>query len=256
MRITAVAWKLTAATAGLVLLAGAPAAHGAAKRPLRIDWRYTSTCSTPAPDTPAGYAAMLNNTASPNSVWGAADLSISVPLPDGRDVWLYGDTFESTGAFPHSTALVQDRGCLHVSNNGAQLLPNDDPQHIYWIASARQAWRVGPNAINVTATAITLTGTGVWDFQYAGHMRTARVTINSEGDATFRFWVSDVVEPMPDPGPLFACETPQLPYHYCYSKHTHPEAHLADGKTLVTMCQGWTDGLHPVADYRPLYSEQ
>ena len=67
--------------------------------------------------------------------WGAADVSISVQLLDGRALWLYGDTF-STKRFVHSTAIVQDRGCLHVANAGDQLLPNDDDTHIYWIHDA------------------------------------------------------------------------------------------------------------------------
>jgi hypothetical protein len=102
------------------------------------------------------------------TVWGAADGSISVKV-GATSVWLYGDTF-STGRFVLSTAIAQDHGCLHVSHGGAQLLPNDNATHIYWIKSAVA---VSPTRVDVRARTVTLTGTRPWAFKNGGFDRAA-----------------------------------------------------------------------------------
>lgn len=205
-------------------------------------------CATAAPTSAVGYTKMF--AAINPAQWGAADTSVSVPLADGRSVWVYADTF-SAGRFMHSTAIVQDKGCLHVSHGGAQLLPNDDAKHIYWPVSAKIS---GGNVL-VTAEATTLIGTGAWDFRYGGHMRTALVTVNAAGDVTFARWVSAVRTAAPNAGPMYRFDS--NPHHFGYARHTHPEAHLASGRTLVTTCQNWDDGtMHAFADYRPIFSER
>jgi hypothetical protein len=203
-------------------------------------------CTKPAPTTTTGYAAMF--AAVPTSQWGAGDLSISVPLGH-RSVWLYGDTF-SAGRFVHSTAIVQTGGCLHVSHAGAQLLPNDDAHHIYWINTAT----AHGSTLTIQALAITLTGKGVWAFRYTGHIRTAQATVSPAGDVTFVRWTADRKSPMPSPSPVYRIDN--RPHHFGYARHTHPEAHLASGRMLVTICQGYDDGiLHPFADSRPIFTE-
>lgn len=202
-------------------------------------------CRKPLPATAAGFAQLFSSL--PPSEWGAADVSISVPMPDGRIVWLYGDTF-SAGRFVHSTAIVQDRGCLHVSQRGAQLLPNDDAKHIYWISTARA---VSSTALVITARRILLTGTCVWCFADGGLSRTALVSIDQQGDARFIRWTASQPGPAPDPGPMYNLG----PHHFGYARHVHPEITLADGHHLVTTCQNWDDGsLHQFADYRPIFS--
>lgn len=217
-----------------------------------IHARVALRCATPAPTTVAGYARLFSGL--PVSEWGAADGSMSVPLSDGRSVWLYGDTL-SAGRFVHSTAITQDRGCLHVSHQGAQLLPNDDAKHIYWVLGATARG----NSLLVRARAITLVGTGPWDFRDGGHTRTALTTVNATGDVTFVRWLRDVRSQAPNPGPMIDCEAPaaSTPHHVCYSRHTHPEAHLAGGRVLITTCQNWDDGVfHPFAAYRPIFSSR
>ena len=181
--------------------------------------------------------------------WGAADVGISVPLPDGRSIWLWGDTYSTGNGFVHSTAITQDRGCLHVSHQGAQLLPNNDAAHIYWIERGVAA---DPAHISITARAVVLTGTGPWDFADGGYNRTALAAVSPVGDVTFVRWTGRHVTPPPDPG-QWGPGTTQT--HYVYARHTHPEARLASGLTLVTWCQNWAT-LHPLADYRPIWSEQ
>ena len=206
----------------------------------------TTRCMLDSPASAAGYAALWDTI--PVSQWGAADLSISVPLADGRAVWLYGDTL-STGRFVHSTAITQDAGCVRVSHAGAQLLPNDDATHIYWIESAK-AIRGG---LAIRARSVVLTGTGAWAFKDGGFSRIATARVDSLGNVTFASWGTKIISPEPNSGPLYP-----LPgeCHFGYAKHTHPEATLASGKTLVTMAQNWDCGQHPLSDYRPLWSEQ
>jgi hypothetical protein len=239
---------------GSVLLAGVGGAafaasashiteHPAAVAPVTVK-AQPKGCTKPAPTTAKGYAAMF--AAVPTSQWGAGDVSISVPLAE-RSVWLYGDTF-SAGRFVHSTAIVQDRGCLHVSHGGAQLLPNDDARHIYWIDSATGHG----STLTIQARAITLTGTGAWAFRDGGHTRTASASVSAAGDVSFVRWTADHESPAPNPGPMY----PYGPHHFGYGRHIHPEARLASGRVLVTVSQNWDDGvLHPFADYRPIFSE-
>lgn len=183
----------------------------------------------------------------PTKVWGAADGAASVKV-GARSVWLYGDTF-SDGRFAHSTAITQDRGCLHVSNGGAQLLPNDDASHIYWIESAVA---VSPTRLDVRARAVTLTGIKAWAFKDGGFDRIAVTALNATGDLTFSHWGPKVATPVPDPGPMYVYG----PHHFGYGRRTHPELGLASGRMLVTTCQNWDDDvLHPPAEYRTLFTE-
>jgi hypothetical protein len=202
-------------------------------------------CGTPAPTTAVGFAHLFA-TLNP-SEWGAADVAISVPLGDGRSVWLFGDTL-STRRFVHSSAITESGGSLHVSHHGAQLLPNVDAETIYWIDGGKET----AEGLTISARAIRLTGTGPWDFTDAGWSRTALATVSPAGDVTFVRWLSKTSSPAPNPGRMYVYG----PHHFGYARHTHPEFKLADGHVLVTTCQNWDDGkTHPLAAYRPLFSE-
>lgn len=155
-----------------------------------------ASCAKKAPATARESAAIF--AALPTKTWGAADGSISVKVA-ARSVWLYGDTF-SDGRFAHSTAITQNRGCLHVSHGGAQLLPNDNVSHIYWIQSAVT---VSPTRVDVRARTVTLTGTKAWAFKDGGFDRTAFPRLNAAGDLTFAYWDAKVATPIPDPGPMY-----------------------------------------------------
>ena len=208
--------------------------------------------------------------------WGAGDVSISAKLEDGtgRAVWLYGDTASARpNGFVHSSAIVQTGGCLHVSRRGAQLLPDDDPTHIYWIwdvialptVANREFHYSGNDALLwIQAQAITLTGKGVWDFRDGGYSRSAVASVDAAGDVWFVRWAVDRGDPgnlrwgrygrVPDPGPMYKLDS--NPHHIGYSQHPHFEATLASGETLWTTCQNWDDGkVHPFADYRPIFTE-
>lgn len=205
-------------------------------------------CRTAAPDTAHGYAAMFARV--DPAQWGAADVSLSVPLADGRAVWLYGDTLSAYG-FVHSSAIVQDHGCLHVSQRGSQLLPNESARRIYWIHDAHTVGRV----VAVRARLIALTGAGPWDFRDAGASRTFYASADAAGDLTIVKRGRLLRSPAPAPGPLYRIGGHA--HHLGYSRHAHPEARLASGRTLVTTCQNWDDGQrHPLAAYRPIFTER
>ncbi|HEV7204125.1 MAG TPA: hypothetical protein VGN18_05905 [Jatrophihabitans sp.] len=240
--------------------AGNAAAGTLRPRPVPV---VAPSCPTAAPTTAAGYARLFAQL--PTSQWGAADLAVTVPV-DGRSVWLFGDTMSSgptgTGRFVHSTAIVQRRGCLHVSNGGAQLLPDGrteatptraHPSHIYWIVSGRA---LTSTSLEVTARSILVFGTGAWDFEDGGVSRAALVDLDPVGDLTLRGWLRTWRSPPPDAGALINCDAPRPPrkHHFCYARHVHPELRLAGGQVLVTVAQNWDDGtLHRFADYRPLF---
>lgn len=92
-------------------------------------------CTTPAPTSAAGYSHMFDTI--PASQWQGADHSESVRLADGRVVWIYADTISTVApTFVHSTVIVQQAGCFHVGNGGAQLIPNAADGSFYWPAGA------------------------------------------------------------------------------------------------------------------------
>jgi hypothetical protein len=81
-----------------------------------------------------------------SELWAGADLTGVVPLPDGRNLWLFGDTMytpvEENGGrgalvgFGNNSAFVESGGCMrHVSGNGSQrswVTPPHADGSIYW----------------------------------------------------------------------------------------------------------------------------
>ncbi len=162
--------------AGPVLPAGPPTAAAPAG------------CAVAAPITAAAYTRALASV--PTSQWGGADLSISVPMPDGRSVWLYGDTLSGPTPtrwtrFVHSSAITQDHGCFHVSRAGAQILPNDSPTTISWLSAGIA---LDDTHLLVASTQVQLSGTCAFCFTPTG-TRGAILTLSPTGDLTFASWL-------------------------------------------------------------------
>lgn len=188
--------------------------------------------------------------------WGAADVSLSVKMPSGKVVWLYGDTI-STGRFVHSSAIVQRGRDLHVSFGGTQLLPDEAPNVIYWVETARAvAW----GKLEITAGQVWIGTNGVWDFHRNTELsRVAVARVTKDNDVKFLYWKGWVPEPVREQ--YFEVIGPN---HFVYSREHHPWAKLTSGKTLTTTCQGWDDGTWHVnadgtlkyEDYRPIWSEE
>jgi hypothetical protein len=228
---------------GLAVAALAGLTPAACGRPLDD----APACDRPAPASATGYAALWRTL--PIDQWGGGDVSISVPLGDGRIVWLYGDTM-STGRMVHSSAIVQDGGCLHVSHRGAQVLPNDSARVIYWISAAQA---VGRSSVDITARRITLSPErGVWGFADAGHSVTWRALVTAAGDLDLVSRGAAVESPAPDPGPFYTVPGDG----FGYARHAHPWAVLASGETLTTTCRNYDDSrLRDPRAYAPVWSE-
>jgi hypothetical protein len=218
------------------------------------------TTRVPAPRAAAGYQKLFASI-DPQQ-WGAADGAMTVCLPDGRSVWLFGDTASARpDGFVHSTAIVQRGGELHVSHHGAQLIPDDDATHIFWIYAAKV---VSNERLDLTARSVVLTGNGLWDFRDGEYSRTAECSVSPAGDVTFVRWVTGPVEcPPQDPGPMYNFGDGDAD-HFGYLRFTHPELRLRGGNILVSTSQNWNDtwdqhrnadGSFRWSDYQPVFSE-
>lgn len=264
-----------------------PVKHAVTKAAKKKAIVVPQTCSVPAPDSAAGYQQMFGQV--DPSVWGAGDVSLSVKVGH-RSVWLYGDTASQPSTsfdasqpfrFAHSTAIVQDGGCLHVANSGGQILPDGTSPvtatvsgvsytalPYYWVDSAVA---VSPNVLRVTAMEVIATAGGPWGFAGTGAFRAADVSLNEAGDLKFQGWLGYVAQPSTTDRPvktiidndvtlngvdiLDNCGYPGTA-HYTYAPWLHPEAHLASGKTLLSLAQNWDDGgVHTWASYRPVFYE-
>jgi hypothetical protein len=135
--------------------------------------KATSSCASTVPSSPAAYAAAFDQLRHTTS-WLSADTAVAVPLPDGRTVWLFGDTYVGTlrgdGTIdPNSRLLdnsfvVQSGACL-TPLEGAQpsapgsLIPGA-PGEAYWPASGV----VEDGVLRVFCTHVRRTGRGPLDY--------------------------------------------------------------------------------------------
>lgn len=187
-----------------------------------------------APDTAAGYERMFAKVIA-DGEWGGGDVSLSVPIPDGRVVWLYGDTFSPRNGLVRSSAIVQTGGALHVSDHGGQVLPDDRTRagrkSIYWIEAAAV---VGHRTLDVTAAPMSIGTANGWDFHRRDtRSRVARVKVTRTGDVRFVRWTGWTTAPAPFAD--FAADGSHLTYEH----RAHPWAWLADGSTLMTHANNW-----------------
>lgn len=74
-----------------------------------------AACSISAPTTAAGYQNLLRGNL--NGKWYHGDYGQSVLLPNGKTLWVYGDTLIGTSAavkantFIHNSAILVEKGC-------------------------------------------------------------------------------------------------------------------------------------------------
>ena len=216
------------------------------------------------PTTVRGYQRMFDQV--PVAQWGGGDVSISHQMPDGRRVWLYGDTLSEKNGFVHSTALVQSGSKMVVSKGGKQVLPNGgkdpaDPNRelIYWPDGVRQ----GPtrDTLIVTGMEMSIGKGGPWDFRKTrdGSSREAVVRVDKAGNLEFMRWRKYV--PTPTVGnPHLTDDFETLgPNHYAYGEVTH-DIKLANGEYLTTKSQNYDDDFSNhvgpngfrFKDYRPI----
>jgi hypothetical protein len=108
-------------------------------------------CASATPTSPSSYQTAVDNLRKANTGWVTADGSIPVALPDGRTLWLYGDTFtgsvNSSGVISGSSylvensAVVQAGSCFNPLMGGSPgarsaWIPRPAANQGYWPASA------------------------------------------------------------------------------------------------------------------------
>ncbi|MEU6249573.1 DUF4185 domain-containing protein [Glycomyces sp. NPDC047010] len=115
--------------------------------------------------------------------WTGADSAYSVPLPDGSTAWLYSDTFMGEvnddlsrpldSPFLHNSIIVDDGGNLTTVTGGTAAAPEslvkvpggDEMQNWYWFGDGT----VEGDTLQVMLLEFVKTGTGVFDFAFAGN---------------------------------------------------------------------------------------
>lgn len=116
-------------------------------------------CLDHPPSTPAEQESMLNHR---DDRWRIGDRAQSVRLPDGRVIWLFGDTLygsvnadgtlpASGWGFVHGSALIQDGACIDpfysaTTSAPTSLIPDVSPTDFFW---AQAGW-------------VDATGTSLW----------------------------------------------------------------------------------------------
>ncbi|MDX6218102.1 MAG: hypothetical protein QOG99_3686, partial [Frankiales bacterium] len=137
-----------------------------------VDAAPAAPCTRPAPRTAAAYQAMFDG--KNDATWAGGDQAATVPLPDGRDLWLFGDTIRGTrrpdgsrspaSAFVHNSVLVQTRGCLVAVPAAAEVIPSPRPGEWYW----PQDGVLQGTRLVVFCARVRRTGPGTADFTTVG----------------------------------------------------------------------------------------
>jgi hypothetical protein len=111
--------------------------------------------------------------------WTGGDGTISIRLPDGRSLWLFGDSFiggvKSDGTRDADTPFI--RNCALIQSEG-RLTPlygrgGGAPDALFPLAAAGEWYWPGDGTVQGNRLFVFLhrfrqTGTGLWDWQWAG----------------------------------------------------------------------------------------
>jgi hypothetical protein len=156
-------WTTASAADGVGLEPVATAAHASPPAP---------SCSLPAPRTAAGYQAMFD--AKHDETWAGGDQAASVALPDGRTLWMFGDSIRggvlpggaraAGSRFVHNAMLIQTGGCLTAVPAPAEVIPSRADGQWYWPESAVV---VGDELV-VLCLRVERTGADVFGFRTTG----------------------------------------------------------------------------------------
>lgn len=115
----------------------------------------------------------------PPYIWRAADGSFSIALPDGRSLWLYGDTMSEANGFVHNSAIVQRGGEFTVCNGGKQFIPNDSDGMFYWTSGG----------VYVGSGLLLIACTGIAPVQANNRQKACVVSIDDDDNLTFLKWL-------------------------------------------------------------------
>jgi hypothetical protein len=158
-----------AGACALGLIGAKPAVAGPASGPLRVLAATPNTRLT----------GLLNAYSDSSTGWTGADSTYSARLADGRQVWVFSDTFlgpvNPDGSRPRSTPFLNnsyvvatgDR--LTTVHGGTTADPTSlytpaDPTHWYWMGAALPAGGL----LQQILVEFGRTGTGPWDFAWMG----------------------------------------------------------------------------------------
>jgi hypothetical protein len=133
-----------------------------------VDGRFETTeCfrSLPGRNAPADrFRAMWLRS---RAGWTGGDGVFTHALPDGRVLWLFGDSFIGGTAFVHNSFVIQRGRCLTTLRGGTRdraraLIAPSAPLHWYWPADAI----VRRGELQVLLWRFNRRGTGDWAFNY------------------------------------------------------------------------------------------
>jgi len=137
--------RLAIGAAGVALVAAA-----CLPLPPPVPTPVSTYCAPAVPTTPAEYQNVFIALKHTYTEWVTADGAVPIDLPDGRRVFLFGDTFigtsnaagviDSTDPLVHNSFVVQSGNCLTPTMGGAPhartaLIPDPAPSQWYWPAS-------------------------------------------------------------------------------------------------------------------------
>ncbi len=118
-------------------------------------------------------AADFNQLFTRYSGWTGGDATYSIPLPDGRIMWLFGDSFIGTvkpdrsrtgNAFLRNAVMIQDGDQMTTLTGGASaFLAPSTPGWWYWPGHGL----AHGDTLQVIFFGFKSTGGGAWDFAYA-----------------------------------------------------------------------------------------
>lgn len=164
----------TAAIAGPAAQAPAPPGHPGV---VAGDHVEVPACGAGLPDVGAPAAAFDRIWERDDAGWTGGDGALSVALPDGREAWLFGDTFLGplAGAsrapdapLVSNTIVIQDNSCTTTLHGGTPAAPAAlvTPPEAGWFWPAAGA--VEGSRLSVLLTRFTRGGdtTAGWDFAY------------------------------------------------------------------------------------------
>ena len=145
-----------------------------------VDAQIAST-ATPA----TGLTELFNDYADTGAGWTGGDSTYSIPLRDGRNVWVFSDTFlgpvnadgtrPESAPFINNSFVVQDGQDLSTAHGGTAeapeaLLPPPEEGGWFWVGDGLQR-RDG--AIQLMALQYWDGGGGMWDFGWdSNHLAT------------------------------------------------------------------------------------
>ena len=121
------------------------------------------------------FTALFNGYSDSGVGWTGADSTYSTPLPRGRELWMFSDTFlgpvNPDGGRPRDTPflnnsfILQRDGALStIDGRGKGIANPTDPTHWYWLGAGLAVDGLHHQMLIEFAR----TGTGQWDFAWVG----------------------------------------------------------------------------------------